>query len=301
MGYDDLRELARTQGWRVKTGVVYPDYDEIFRALAEAEPLGFSFVLIGPETIRDRAVEFGLKQYEVVATDTPEGAAHEACRLAASGEIDLLMKGSLSTAILMKAVLNVDSGLRTGRLLSHVAVLECPDGRFLGVTDGGLNIAPSVEQRVDIIHNAIRLFHHIGVTHPRVALLSGVEVVTPAIPSTVEAAELTRIAESGSFGEATVEGPMAFDLAFNPAASRAKHYEGRIRGDADVMVVPEIVSGNILGKALNHAAGYASGGVILGAALPIVLLSRSDRAQEKLNSLLLAASLVATRPEFADG
>ena len=293
MGYRDLLELARVNKRPLRIGVVYPDYQEIFKALKEAVELGFIPVLIGPESsVRRQSAEAGLDDLTVVDSGDPQAAAAKAVELAHSGKMDLLMKGSVSTAILMKAVLHDKDGLRTDALLSHVAVFESPDGRFIGVTDGGLTIQPTVEQKAEIIRNAAFLFRRLGVPIPKIAVLSGVETITPAIPSTVDAAELSAMAVAGAFPDTIISGPMAFDLAFNPAACRAKRYYGKIQGDADIMVVPEIVSGNILGKALNHAAGYASGGVIIGAKMPIVLLSRSDRAQEKLNSMLLAAALV---------
>lgn len=292
MGFRDLLELARATETRLRVGVVFPDFEEIYKALATAADLGFDPILIGREdTVRRMAADTSLGRYELVEAIDSEAAATVAVELAASGKMDLLMKGSVNTAILMKAVLHDKDGIRGGALLSHVAVFESPDGRFIGVTDGGLNINPTVEQKADIIRNAAAVFHRLGVAVPNIALLSGVEILTPAIPSTVDAAELTVMAENGAFPDTIVDGPMAFDLAFNPAACRAKHYAGKIRGNADILVVPEIVSGNILGKALNHAAGYASGGVVVGAKIPIVLLSRSDRAEEKLNSLLIAGAL----------
>ena len=293
MGYKDLLGLAKTTPHTLRVGIVYPDYEEIYRAIALAAGLCFDPVFVGPaESIRRQAGLAGIEKYSVIDSETPEAAATLAVEIASRGEFDLLMKGSVSTAILMKAVLSIDPGIKTGRLLSHVAVFESPDGRFIGISDGGLNISPTVEQRGEIIQNAIELFHNIGFLVPRIALLSGVEILTPSIPSTIESAELAAMAHEGAFPEAIVEGPLSFDLAFNPAASRAKKYPGEIRGNADVLIVPEIVSGNVLGKALNHAASYDSGGVVIGAKIPIVLLSRSDRATEKLNSLLLAGALV---------
>lgn len=293
MGYRDLLELSKMRTDRLKVGVVYPDYAEVFKALKEAEPLCFDFILIGPgDAIRTHADAAEFSDYELIKANDSQSASEAAVALAGKGGMDLLMKGSVRTAVLMKAVLHAENGIRGDGLMSHMAVFESPDGRFIGVSDGGLMIEPDVEQKAAVVANAIEFFHHLGVPNPKIALLSGVEVVTPGIQSTVDADELARRADNGEFARAVVEGPMAFDLAFNPAACRAKHYSGQIQGDADVLIVPEIVSGNILGKTLNHAAGYASGGVILGATIPIVLLSRSDRAEEKLNSLLLASVMV---------
>ncbi len=289
MGYNDLRERARGNDRRLRVGVVCPEYLEIYKAMDEAGSLNFDFVLIGDAKITaNLAKESGLSGFEVIAASDDQSAAAEAVRLADEGVIDLLMKGSVRTAVLMKEVLHDSDGIRGSGFLSHIAIFELPDGRFLGVTDGGLNINPTVAQKLEIVRNAVALFHRLGNPKPKVALLSGVEVQNPAIPSTIESARIMEMAGDGGIPDAVVEGPLAFDLAFNHAACRAKKYEGAIQGDADVMLVPEIVSGNILGKALNHAAGFASGGVIVGARKPIVLLSRSDRAEEKLNSLLLA-------------
>ena len=191
-----------------------------------------------------------------------------------------------------RAVVWDRDGLRARRLLSHISVFEKPDGCFLAVTDGGLLINPTIDQKVEIVRNAIDFFHSLGYLKPRVALLSGVEVLNPAMPSTTEAAEISAMAVRGAFRSAIVEGPMAFDLAFSADACRAKQYGGRIRGDADILVVPDIVSGNILGKALGRAAGYPSGGLVFGATRPIVLLSRSDTAVEKINSFFLGARML---------
>ncbi|MBT3275349.1 MAG: phosphate butyryltransferase [Spirochaetales bacterium] len=293
MGYHDLVGLAASCKRRLRVGVVFPDYSEIFKALKKAEKLCFDFLLFGPDdTIQKYAEESGLEHYSIIEAVDGQEAAARAVEVAGTGRLDLLMKGSVRTAVLMSAVLHAANGIKGNSLLSHIAVFESPDGRFIGVTDGGLNIEPTVEQKADIIRNGIKLFHFLGVPKPHVAVLSGIETVNPAVLSTVDAAALTAMAENGAFPEAVVDGPMAFDLAFNPAACRIKHYAGKIQGNADILVVPEIVCGNVLGKALNHAAGYDSGGVIVGAKIPIVLLSRSDRAQEKFNSLLLAGAMV---------
>ncbi len=289
MGYNDLKQRAKHLGRLLRVGVVCPEYLEIYKAMRKARDICFDFVLIGNQKIiGELSSESGFSDFETIPESDDESAAATAVRLAGENEIDLLMKGSVQTAILMKQVLHDSGALRGDGFLSHIAIFESPDGRFLGVTDGGLNINPTFEQKLEIVKNGARLFHRLGTKTPKIALLSGVEVQNPAIPSTIDAARITKAATNGSVPDSIVEGPMAFDLAFNLAACRAKHYEGKIQGDADIMVVPEIVSGNILGKTLNHAAGFASGGLVVGARKPIVLLSRSDRAEEKLNSLLLA-------------
>lgn len=293
MGFPDLLELVRRREKRLRVAVVLPHYNEIFKAIKIADEFCFEFTLVGQRKVMQPYLrEFGLTTCRVIDTENDWEASSLAVSMARNKEIDLLMKGSVKTAVLMKTILEDRDGIRGKSFLSHVAVFECPDGRFIGVTDGGLNIQPDINQKVRIIQNAAELFHQLGVGCPKVALLSGVEVVNPAIPSTISAAALTKMAAEGAFPGSIVEGPMAFDLAFNRAAGRAKRYSGKIQGDADVFVAPEIVAGNVLGKSLNHAAGFPSGGVVMGARMPIVLLSRSDRAAEKLNSLLLAGVLV---------
>ena len=293
MGFPDLLSLVKQREGKLRVAVVLPDYREIYKALQIADTLCFSFTLIGPdETMKRHLKNFDLKHCKTLHAGGDQEAAQLAVDMADRQEIDLLMKGSIKTAVLMKAVLEDRDGLRGASFLSHVAVFECPDGRFIGVTDGGLNILPTIDQKVKIIKNAATLFHQLGVPRPNIALLSGVEVLNPAIPSTVDAVKITEMAAEGTFPDAVVEGPLAFDLAYNRAASRAKRYTGQIQGNADIFVAPEIVSGNVLGKSLNHAAGFPSGGVVMGARIPIVLLSRSDRAAEKLNSLILAGVLV---------
>ena len=291
MGFNELRKILTNQIPRRKFGIAVarPDGREIYQAIKSAEVFGIVPIFVGVDrVIEEECARLGFSEYKVLAASGEVEAARKAVELVSSGDADLLMKGSLQTATLMKAVLDDRVGIRGEGLLSHVALFEQPDGRFLGITDGGLNIQPDLEQKIDILHNALLLFRRLGIRKPRVALLSGVEVLNPAIPSTVDAARIAALAVEGQFQEAIVEGPMAFDLAVSPEASKKKRYGGRIKGDADILVTPEIVSGNILGKSLSLAAGFPSGGVVVGARSPIVLLSRSDTKEQKLNSICIA-------------
>lgn len=293
-----FKELARNMKKKkpVVIAVAYPVKDGIFHALKEASDLGIcSPLLIGSaDIITKNAKKAGLRKYSSIDAHNEPEASKKAVQEVSSGRAQCLMKGHVPTALLMKEVLNAGYGLRRGGLLSHIAVFEREDGSFLGVTDGGLNIAPGITEKIDIIKNAVSLFRSLGVKIPKVALLSAVEVVNPAIQSTVEAAALDMMGMRGQIKDAVIEGPLALDLAVSREACELKGVNSKIKGDADILVVPDIASGNILGKSLIHQAGFPSGGIIAGAKAPVILLSRSDTKSEKLNSILLGVSSVNT-------
>jgi phosphate butyryltransferase len=264
--------------------------DEVFTALADAGGKGLaSFLLTGdPELIESEAVQHGLTDYRVIpAGDDPEAAA-AAVEAVRSGQADLIMKGKVPTAVLLKAVLDEKSVCNTGRLLSHILVLETPEGRMLGVTDGGMNLRPDLDQKADILRSGVELFHSLGVNMPKVAVLAAMEKENPKMPESVDAAGLQRRWEAGELPGCVVEGPVALDLAISPQACELKAWEGNIQGDADILLVHDIAGGNYLGKSLIYLAGYPGGGLVLGGGVPVILLSRSDSAREKYQSILLA-------------
>ena len=302
MGFDSLGKELLAKKHDLCVVVASPERPEIFDALKTLAGYGARFVLVGPrERLKSSARAIGLEEAVIVDARDDVDTANKAVAAVDAEKNALLMKGRIKTAILMRAVVHDKGGLRADKLLSHLAVFERPDGRYLGVTDGGLNINPTIDHKVEIIRNAVDYFKVLGYTKPKVALLSGVEVLNPAMRSTTEAAEISAMAISGTFPSAIVGGPMAFDLAFSPNACKAKNYGGKIRGDADILVVPEIVSGNILGKSLSYAAGYPSGGLVLGATKPIILLSRADTPVEKINSFLLGAKSLTESFESGNG
>jgi phosphate butyryltransferase len=200
------------------------------------------------------------------------------------------MKGSLGTAYLLRAVLHKEFGLRSSMLLSHVAVIELPGGRLTTLTDAAMNIRPDLEQKAAIVDNAIQLAWSIGLVEPKVAILAAVETVNPKMPETVDAAALTQMAARGQFSrKAVVDGPLAFDNAYSKAAAVKKGISTPVAGEVDIFVVPEITAGNILYKAFSYAAGFKTAGLVVGAKCPIVLTSRADSEESKLNSILLAS------------
>ncbi len=227
---------------------------------------------------------------DVVRVSTPEEAAERAVKDAREGKVHVIMKGFLKTGVLLKAVLNREWGLRTGRILSDILVAEDPARdreRLIGMTDGGVNVLPGVEDLVQIVQNAIDAFHSLGYGRPKVALLSAVEYVTDKVPSTLKAAEVVNRYREGEIKGGAVEGPLALDVAVSEVAARRKGVKGEVAGRADVLVVPNIEAGNILGKAYTYYAHVPVGHVIMGAKVPILIPSRNESDEDKLNSIAL--------------
>ena len=216
-----------------------------------------------------------------------QAAGDAAARLAGAGNVAALMKGDIHSDVLLRSVLKRENGLRTGAHLSHVFHMTVPDSdRVLCITDGVMNVAPNVEARVEIARNAVQLMHALGNPVPKVAVLSAVEQVTESMPSSVEAAEIVKRAQD--IAGAVFAGPLAFDLAVSPQAAELKHLSGPIMGDADVLLVPSIETGNALFKMMVHFMGAAAAGIVLGARVPVMLTSRGDSVASRLASAALS-------------
>ncbi len=288
MSFKTLLQKVKSQQ-AVTVAVVNPVKDEIYKALKEATDSGIcKFLLIGNEKIiKEQTQKHGIEEFELLRASTEREAVLSAIQAVKQKQASCLMKGHISTSTLMKEILNSEYGLKGQGLLSHIAIVEKPDGSFLGITDGGLNINPSLKEKIEIVKNAIFLFHKLGIEKPKVAILSAVEVVNPAIPSTLDASALDLMGKREQIKGAIVEGPLALDLAVSQKACELKDVHSKVTGDADILVVPDIVSGNVLGKALIYLAQFPSGGIVIGATVPIILLSRSDSSREKFNSILL--------------
>jgi phosphate butyryltransferase len=248
-------------------------------------------ILVGePEKIKRVADEvcLDLEDIALINAGSDEEAAEKSVELVRNDTADGLMKGKVSTPTVLKAVLQKKEELMLGSLLSHIALLEVPTyHKLLLTTDGGMVIQPTLEQKVGILKNAIRMMQKLGVVEPKVAVLAAIEQVNPDMPETVDADQLAKMAEKGEFGDAIVEGPLALDVAFSPEAAQIKGVESKISGDPDILLLPNIACGNVLGKGLWHLAKAKIGGLILGAKKPIILLSRSDDAETKFNSFAL--------------
>jgi phosphate butyryltransferase len=262
-------------------------------AMAEAERAGLAVpILIGDkkEIVRVAAENhIYASSLEIIDVAGNAEKAQAGVALIKAGKADILMKGMLPTSTFLHPIFRHDTGLLTGNFISHVGVLEVAElGRFIIQTDGGLNINPTFEMKKGIIKNAVFVAHLLGIERPKVALLSATEKVHPKIKSTVEARDLAAWAKE-AVPDADVEGPMALDIALSPEAAGRKGVAGAVAGNADILVAPDIESGNILYKAI-RIFGHAHGaGIVVGAACPVMLTSRSDSPSEKLNSLALAA------------
>lgn len=273
----------------VVTAVVHPcDRESLLGAMAAASAQLIVPILVGPEAkIRALAEQenVDLSTTRIVDTAHSHDSAEIAVALCRAGEAAALMKGSLHTDEMMSAVTSSKTGLRTGRRLSHVFVMDVPAyARPLLVTDAAINIAPDLAAKVDITQNAINLAHILGITMPKVALLSAVETVYEKMPSTLDAALLCKMADRGQITGALLDGPLAFDNAISMTAAKMKKIVSPVAGQADILVVPDIESGNMLAKQMSYFAGADSAGIVLGASVPIVLTSRADDIQTRLAS-----------------
>lgn len=252
--------------------------------------------LVGSEReIRELAnsLDFNLESYEIINVECEEEAAIRCTELCLSGSAKALMKGSLHTDLLMRSVLRKEGGLRTSRRVSHVFIMEAPlYERPLLITDAAINIYPSLEDKIDIVQNAIDLAHILGNPLPKVAIMSAIETVNPKIISTIDAAALCKMAERGQITGAILDGPLAFDTAVNGEAARLKHLQSPVAGNADILIVPDLESGNMLAKQLEYLGGARLAGIVLGARVPIILTSRADSAKSRVASSAVASRLV---------
>lgn len=292
--------LKKAQGQKImKLAVAAAQDDDVMEAVYDAYKAKIvDPILIGDlERIEVIAKDLGmdLSKFKVIDKPDIEEAAIEAARLVSIGEADFLMKGILDTSILLKAVLKKEFGLRTDNLVSHILVYEIPTyHKLLTVTDGGMNIAPSLEEKASILQNAVDALRVLGNEEIKVACIAAKEKVSDKMQATIDGAELKKFGEQGRFGPGViVEGPIAFDLAVSKEAAKIKNYKSDVSGDADILLVPAIEVGNGIGKSLTYMANAKSAGLILGAKVPVVLTSRADSAETKLFSIALGSLISA--------
>lgn len=288
----------------VPAAVAHPCDAAAILAVVEAAQAGLiAPILIGPEAkIRAAAESAGvdIAAFRLVPVPHSHAAATEAVALVASGEAKMLMKGSLHTDELMSAVVAAASGLRTERRISHAYLMDVPDyPRPLIVTDAAINIAPNLEEKADIVRNAIGLAHVVGIDNPRVAILAAVETVNPRMRSTLDAAALCKMADRGQIVGGQIDGPLALDNAISADAAREKGIVSPVAGQADILLVPDLEAGNMIAKQLTFLADADAAGVVLGARVPIVLTSRADSVRTRLASCALAVLLARAAAEAA--
>jgi phosphate acetyltransferase len=286
------------------TIIVHPCDETSLRGAIEAAELGIiTPVLVGPrDKIAAVAAASGLDigRFEVVDAAHSEEAAAKAVQLVHQAKGELLMKGSLHTDELMRAVASSKSGLRTARRISHVFVMDVPSyAETLFITDAAINIFPDLNAKRDIVQNAIDLWTQTGLGTPRVAILSAVETVTSSIPSTIEAAALCKMADRGQITGGVLDGPLAFDNAIDPEAARIKGIKSEVAGRAQILVVPDLEAGNMLAKNLSFMAQADAAGIVLGARVPIILTSRADSVRTRMASCAVAVLYADARRRIA--
>jgi phosphate acetyltransferase len=296
-GYRHWQLIVQTEGHDpIQTAVVNPtDHLSLAGAVESARAKLIVPILIGPpEAIRAGAKQgnIDISGYQISAAPDAETAAAKAVELVLAGSADAIMKGALHTDVLMHAVVSGSRNLRTERRVSHVFVMDVPSyPRALLITDAAVNIYPDLEVKRDIVQNAIELAHALGIAEPKVAILSAVETVTPKIKSTLDAAALCKMAERGEITGGILDGPLAFDNAVSADAAKAKHIVSPVAGQADVLVVPDLESGNMLAKQLEYLADASGAGIVLGAKVPIILTSRADKTLSRMASCAVALLL----------
>ena len=286
------------------TAVAHPCDESSLRGAIDAARLGLiTPILVGPRArIEAVAKQFDIDISGVAIEDTPfsQASAARAVELVREGKAEALMKGSLHTDELMAAVVQRETGLRTARRVSHCFVMDVPSyAETLIVSDAAVNIAPTMEDKVDIIQNAIDLGHALWFPEVRVAILSAMETVNPKVPSTVEAGALCKMADRGQITGAVLDGPLALDNAISLESVKIKKIESPVAGRANVLIVPDLEAGNMLAKSLSFMAGADAAGIVLGARVPIILTSRADSVTTRLASCGIAALVAHTRREAA--
>jgi phosphate acetyltransferase len=290
--YELLLERCKTLP-PVRTAVAHPCEAAALEGALQAAAQGLiTPILVGPVAkIREVATnaKIDLGKTEIVDAPHSHAAADGAVQLVREGRAQLLMKGSLHTDELLAAVVARETGLRTGRRLSHAFIMDVPTyHKVLIVTDAAINIAPTLEEKADICQNAIELAHSLGIALPKLAVLAAVETVTSKMPATIDAAALCKMADRGQITGALLDGPLAFDNAISKEAARTKGITSEVAGDPDILLAPDLEAANILAKLLTFLANSDSAGLVLGAKVPIILTSRADSVRSRIASCAVA-------------
>jgi phosphate acetyltransferase len=295
------RLLERCRGLApVPTAVAHPCEETALTGAVEAAQAGLiTPILVGPvKKIEETAKSAGIDLGDLEVVDTPHSVASatQAVALVREGRAEVLMKGSLHTDELMSAIVSRDGGLRTGRRISHVFIMDVPTyHKVLIVTDAAINIAPTLEDKVDICQNAIDLAISLGLEKPKLAILAAVETVNSKMSATLDAAALCKMAERGQIKGGILDGPLAFDNAISKQAAQTKGIKSEVAGDPDILLAPDLEAGNILAKQLSFLANADSAGMVLGARVPVILTSRADSVRSRIASCAVAMLVAHAR------
>lgn len=293
--------LKKVKSLKIKTVAVAVAQDEpVLHAIMEAKKQGIAnAILVGNEKeIKKIADEIGmnLADYEVINEENGPKAALKAVELVSSGKADMVMKGLVDTANFLRAVLNKEVGLRSGRLMSHVAIFEIEGiDRLIFLTDPAFNMYPDLKAKIDILNNAVKTAHAIGIECPKVAPICAVEVVNPDMPATLDAAMLSKMSDRGQIKGCIVDGPLALDNALSEEAAKHKKVSGPVAGHADIMLLPNIEAANVMYKTLTYTSKSKNGGLLVGTTAPVIVTSRADSFETKINSIALAALVAESK------
>lgn len=294
---DVLQKVKQQKTKKVAVAVAQDRY--VLEAIKDADEQGIAQAILVGDKVKIDAIAaelyMDLTRFELVDEPDNNKAALKAVELAALGKADMVMKGLIDTASFLRAVLNKEIGLRTGKLMSHVAVFEINNfDRLIFLTDAAFNMYPELKDKIDIVNNAVVVAKAVGVENPKVAPVCAVEVVNPNMPATIDAATLSKMNDRGQIKGCIIDGPLALDNAISEEAAAHKGLTGPVAGKADILLVPNIEAGNIMYKTLTYTSNCKNGGLLVGTSAPVVLTSRSDSHESKMYSIALAA-LVADR------
>lgn len=290
--YEEIYAKVKSEAKKI-VAVAAAEDDTVLVAIAKARELGLcDAIFVGDEEkIRSIATEGGIdiEGIRIIDEKDPKVSARTAAGLVRSGEAHMLMKGLVDTASLLRAVLDKENGLRKGEMISHVGVFEIPGyDRLIVVTDAALNMYPTLKEKKLIIENAVDMLHAFGIEKPKVAAVCAVEVVNEAMQATIDAAMLSKMNERGQIKGCLIDGPLALDNALSEEAAGHKGIKSEVAGKADILLMPNIESGNVLYKALTYTTKSQAGGILLGAKAPVIVTSRADSFTSKVNSIALA-------------
>lgn len=295
--FAELLVAARAKGPKT-VAVAAGHQSEVMLAGLDAEEAGLAEVILVGDANRIRQIAsaegFDISRMEIIDEPEPREAAWQAMKLVSDGRADIAMKGKIETSDFLRAALSKDLKLRAGRLFTHVAAFEIPQfDRLIFISDAGVVVAPDLEQKVQIVQNAIDVAHALDIDVPRVAILAATEIVNPKVPTTLDAANLSKMADRGQIQGGLVDGPLALDNAISPESARIKGIRSDVAGYADILITPDIEAGNVLAKAITYFAQGKMAGVVVGARCPLILPSRSDTREVKLVSLALGVMLAS--------
>lgn len=291
--FDEVLERVKSKSIK-KISVAVAQDEPVLEAINDAKKNGIAeAILVGDkEKITAIAEKIGMNiaDFEIVDEPNNAKAALKAVELVSTGKADMLMKGLLETSTILRAVLNKEVGLRTGKLMSHVAVFQIPGyERLIFLTDAAFNMYPDLKAKIDILNNAVSVAKAVGVETPRVAPICAVEVVNPDMPATIDASILSKMNDRGQIKGCIVDGPFATDIALSEEAAKHKGVGGEVAGKADILLLPNIEAANVMYKTLTYATSSKNGGILVGTSAPVVLTSRADSPETKLYSIALAA------------